>query len=140
MAGPIGTRKLKIEVDGNEHTGAVSNARFTTGAGDTDFLTFAAADAGGNREYRLQGTAVQDTTTDSLWDEIWSNLGVEVPVTLMPYGNATPSVTEPHFEATAVITEPDGDLLGGEANASTTARMTIEINWPLTGKPTKVTA
>lgn len=139
MAG-IGTRKLKIEVDGNAYTDAVSNARYTTGAGDTDFLTFAAADAGGNREYRLQGTAVQDAAVDSLWDYIWSHAGEEVPVTLMPYGNAVPTATQPHFEATAVVTEPDGDLLGGEANASTTARMTVEINWPLTGKPTKVIA
>ena len=53
---------------------------------------------------------------------------------------AAPSATEPHFEGTAVISEPDGDLLGGEANASSTARMTVEISWELTGKPTMVIA
>lgn len=138
MAG-IGTRKVKIEVDGTERTAEMSNARFTSGEGDTDFLTFADAAAGGNRKYRFQGTAVQDAETASLWREIWDNAGDEVTVTLMPYGNAVPSLTEPHFEGTAVIAEPDGDLLGGEANASSTARMTVEINWQLTGKPTMVT-
>ncbi len=41
---------------------------------------------------------------------------------------------------TAVITEPDGPLLGGEADKSTTAKMIVEGEWPLTAKPVKVTA
>lgn len=138
MAG-IGTRKVKIEVDGTEYTAEMSNARFTSGAGDTDFLTFADAAAGGNREYRFQGTAVQDAAAGSLWRQIWDNAGDEVTVTLMPYGNAAPSITEPHFEGTAVIAEPDGDYLGGAANVSSTARMTVDISWELTGKPTMIT-
>lgn len=137
MAG-IGTRKVKIEVGGVERTAEMSNARFTSGAGDTDFLTFADAAAGGNREYRFQGVAVQDAEAASLWREIWDNAGDEVTVTLMPYGNAAASATEPHFEGTAIVSEPDGDLLGGEANASSTARMTVDINWELTGKPTMI--
>lgn len=138
MAG-IGTRKVKIEVDGTEYTASMSNARFTSGEGDTDFLTFAQAAVGGSRAYRFQGVAVQDAASGSLWRKIWDSAGDEVTVTLMPYGNATPSVGEPHFEGTAIISEPDGDFLGGEANASSTARMTVEISWELTGKPTMVT-
>ena len=38
------------------------------------------------------------------------------------------------------IKEPDGDLLGGEADASTTARMTIEVSWPFNEKPEKIVA
>lgn len=139
MAG-IGTRKVKIEVDGDEYTAEMSNARFTSGAGNTDFLTFADAAAGGNREYRFQGTAVQDAAAGSLWRQIWDNAGDEVDVTIMPYGNAVATVGEPHFTATAVISEPDGDFLGGAAADSSTARMTVDLSWECTSKPTMVTA
>lgn len=135
----IGTRKLQVEIDGVEHSANVSNARFTSGASDSDFTSFADAAAGGSREYRLEGTAVQDADTGSIWSKIWDAAGTSIPITLMPYGNVTPSVTEPHFTATAVVTEPDGDLLGGEANSSATAKMTIDFSWVLTAKPTKVT-
>lgn len=136
----IGTRLMKIEVDGTDFTAQVSSARITSGEGDTDFVTFADAAAGGAREYRLEFTAVQDAETGTLWDEVFSNAGDTVPVTLMPYGNATPTTAEPHFEMSAIISEPDGDLIGGEADASATARMTIECSWVLTGKPVKTTA
>lgn len=135
----IGTRKLQVEIDGVEHSASVSNARFTAGASDSDFTSFADAAGGGSRTYRLEGTAVQDAATGSIWALIWDAAGTQVPITLMPYGNALPSVTEPHFTATAIITEPDGDLLGGEANASGTAKMTVDFSWELTAKPTKVT-
>lgn len=136
----IGTRKLKIEVDGTEHSPSVSNARIVSGESDSDFTSFADAAGGGAREYRLEGVAVQDAATGSIWSKIWESAGTSVPVTLMPYGNAVPSATEPHFTGTAVISEPDGDLLGGEANASSSARFTIEFSWVLEAKPTKVTA
>lgn len=136
----LGTRLLKIEVDGTDHTAQVSRAVVVSGESDADFITFADAAAGGAREYRLEFTAVQDAETGTLWDEVFTNAGDTVPVTLMPYGNATPSTTEPHFDMNAVISEPDGDFIGGEADSSTSARMTIECSWVLTGKPSKVTA
>lgn len=136
----IGTRLLQITVDSVDYTAQVSSARVTSGESDTDFVTFADAAAGGAREYRLEFTAVQDATTGTLWDEVFSNAGDTVPVVLKPYGNALPSVSEPHFTMSAIISEPDGDFIGGEANASATARMTIECSWALTGKPARVTA
>ena len=136
----IGTRKLKIEVDGTEYTAVVSNCRITTAESDSDFVSFADAAAGGARDYSLAITLAQDAAASSLWTKIWDEAGTDVPVTVMPYGNATPTVTEPHFEGTVTIQEPDGDLLGGEANSSTTARMTVEVEWPFTAKPTRVTA
>lgn len=135
----IGTRKLKIEIDATEHTASVSNARIVTGESDSDFISFADAAAGGAREYRLAFTAAQDAATGSLWSEVFDNAGDSVPVTLMPYGNAVASAEEPHFEMTAVITEPDGDFLGGEANSSASARFTFDCEWVLEAKPTRVT-
>lgn len=140
MAGPLGTRLLKLEIGASEVTAQVSRSVVTSGAADSDFLTFEDAANGGARQYNLEFTAVQDVTTGTVWDKIWTAAGTEVACTLMPHGNATPSVTEPHYEFTAVVTEPDGDFLGGEANVSTTARFTFEGVWPLMAKPVKVTA
>lgn len=136
----IGTRFLKIEIDGTEYTDQVSNVRITSAEAESDFITFEEAAAGGARDYALVITLAQDAATGSLWSEIFDNAGTDVPYTVMPYGNAVASAGQPHFEGTATITEPDGDLLGGEANRSNTAKMTIEVTWPCTGKPTRVTA
>lgn len=136
----MGTRLLTIEVDGTDYTAEVSKAVITSAEADSDFVTFADAAAGGAREYRLNFIGVQDAVADSLWDQVWTNAGSTVTCTLAPYGNATPSATQPHYTFDAVITEPDGDFLGGEADSSTSARFTFECEWVLTGKPTKVTA
>ena len=76
----------------------------------------------------------------SVWDLIWSASGTTVPAVIKPNGGATPSATTPTFTGNVVVTEPDGDLLGGEANASTSAKFTVEINWPFTAKPVRAIA
>jgi hypothetical protein len=139
MAG-VGTRLLTLEVEGDSATGQVSNARFTSGEADSDFVTFADAAAGGAKEYRLQGTAVQDLVADTLWHMMFTAPGTEVDVVLAPYGNALPTPTQPHLTATVVVEEPEGDMVGGDADKSTTARMTWEINWPCLARPVLVTA
>ena len=136
----LGTRLLKLEIDAVERSAEVSNARITSGESDSDFLTFADAAAGGARQYNLSFTAAQDAVAATLWDLIWTGAGDEVDGTFIPYGNAVPSATQPHYEFTAVVSEPNGDLLGGEANTSVTARFTIDCEWKLTGKPTKLIA
>lgn len=139
MAG-IGTRKLTLTIDGDEVSPQVSRAIVTAGDRDSDFLTFADARAGGARDYILALTMVQDAATGTLWDQVWSHAGDEIDVVVRPYGNAIATATEPHFHGTVTVKEPDGDLLGGEADASTTARMTIEVEWPFLAKPTRVTS
>jgi hypothetical protein len=136
----IGTRSLVIYVDDTNVTAEVSAATVSSGETDSDFVSFADAAAGGGREYKLKLTFVQDATTSSLWDQVWSHAGETVAVVLRPYGNTAPSAGQPHFAMNAVITEPDGDLLGGEADASPSARFTTEVEWTLTGKPSKVVA
>lgn len=135
----IGTRDMLVEIDGEEYAPDVSNARFTSGEGDTDFLSFAAAKQGGNRDYTLSFTAAQDLAEGALWRLMWDSPGSEVVVTLMPYGNAVPSVTQPHVTATVVVSEPDGDMIGGEANTSTSSKMTWEGVWACKGRPVLVT-
>lgn len=135
----LGTRLLKVTIGGDDYTAQVSKAVITSGAADSDFVTFADAAAGGGREYRLEFTAVQDLAVDTLWDQVFSTPGATVAILIKPLGNALPSVAAPHITANAVISEPDGDFIGGEADSSVTAKMTFECSWVLTGKPTRVT-
>ena len=136
----LGTRLLQLTVGGTDYTAEISKAVITSGESDADFTTFADAAAGGARSYNLDFTAVQDMAAASLWDKVWTAAGTSVACILKPYGNAVASAGQPHYSFNAVVTEPDGDLIGGEADKSTTARMTIECSWPLDAKPTKVIA
>lgn len=138
MAG-IGTRKLTISIDGDEVAPEVTSAVIASAAADSDTTTFADAAGGGSRKYTLKITGVQDATAGSLWDQTFSHAGEEVDVIVRPYGNASASPTQPHLEATAIVSEPDGDWIGGEANASNTSKFTFEVEWELTGKPVRVT-
>lgn len=135
----IGTRKLTVFIDGDAVAPEVSSCVISAGDTSSDFVSFADAAAGGGREYTLKLTLVQDAATGSLWDRIWAHAGEEVPVSVRPYGNAITSVSQPHFTGTVVISEPDGDLLGGDADPSTTARMTVDVEWSFLAKPVRDT-
>lgn len=133
-------RLIALEVDGDDRSDEVAKAVITSAPAESDFLTFAEARAGGGRDYVLAMTIAQDHASGTLWDLIWTGAGTEVAGTYAPYGNAAPTVSQPHYDFTATVAEPDGDFLGGEANSSTTAVATVEVEWALNAKPTKVTA
>lgn len=136
----VNPRLVSLTVGTTNRSDEVSSAVIASAAADADFLSFAAARAGGERDYTLAMTIAQDHASGTLWDLIWTGAGTEVAGTYAPYGNATPTVTQPHYDFTATVAEPDGDFLGGEANSSTTAVATVEVEWALNAKPTKVTA
>lgn len=118
----------------------LSNAQFHSAEADIEFVSFEEARQGGARTYTAQLTIAQDHATGTLWREVWDNAGDTISGIYQPYGNAVPSATQPHYEFTAVISEPDGLLMGGEATTSTRAVASIEVEWELNGKPTEVTA
>jgi hypothetical protein len=133
-------RLIALEVETVDRSNEVSKAEITSAAKSSDFTSFAEARSGGGREYALVMTIAQDHASATLWDLIWTGSGTEVDGVYAPYGNETPTVSEPHYGFTAVVGEPDGRMLGAEANSSTTAVATIDVTWALTGKPTKITA
>jgi hypothetical protein len=137
---PLGTRSLKVLIDGVERYADVTNCSIEAAAADADVTTFFDAAQGGKREYTLKGTALQDPAdATSLWNLMWLHLGEEIPIVLNPYGGGTLSATNPGFAGTVVVSEPDGTFVGGEADESTTARFTNEFEWKFTEKPTLVT-
>lgn len=133
-------RTMVITVGGTDYTAQVFEARVDADDADSDEVTFAEAAAGGGRKYVLAFKLTQDLIASTLWDKIWVASGTDVACVLKPYGNAAASVSQPHFTMTASVREPNGTLIGGEADASTTKRQVVEVEWPLTAKPTRVTA
>jgi hypothetical protein len=133
----LGTRLLKVKVGSAEYTSEVSKCQVTSAAADSDFTSFADAASGGAREYAVEFTLKQDMASTSLWRMIWASAGSTVAVKINPYGNETATADEPHYSANVTITEPDGVLIGGEANSSTSARMTVDVRWVADAKPTE---
>lgn len=139
----VDKRKLVLIVDGLDCTDSVSNARFTSAETDSDFVSFAQAAAGGGRDYFLAMTLKQNTTATTLWDIMWAQGGEDVPVELWPNGIPTPdtaTVNQPRFTATVTVKDPDGDLLGGDADPSPSARQVSEVEWQCLAKPVRETA
>lgn len=139
----VNTRHAVLYVDEVDYTDSISTGTVRSAETDSDFVSFADAAAGGKRDYTLALVLKQNTSEDSLWDIIWSRAGEDVDIELWPNGrpqDGTPTATQPQFTGTCTVTDPDGDLLGGEANPSTSARQTTEVEWMFTDKPTRVTA
>lgn len=133
-------RLISLEVETIDRSDEISKAFIASAASDSDFVSFLAARSGGARDYTLQMTVAQDHASGTLWDLIWTGAGTEVDGVYAPYGNAVASASQPHYSFTAVVAEPDGEFLGAEATDSTSAVATVDVEWKLTGKPTKVTA
>jgi len=134
-----GTRALVLRIGGTDYTGSVNKVRIKTGETDSDFVSFLEAANGGARKYKLVMTLKQDNATTALWYFAWSGNGSTVAYEVWPNGRpgtgiATPA--QPKFTGNVVVMEPDGDLVGGDADPSTTKYFTTEFEWDCTAKPT----
>ena len=140
MADWVSKRHATFTINSVEYDASVSKFEVTADDAGNDFVTFAAALEGGAKEYTLNLTFPQDHSTGSLWELMEANVGQEIDVLYRPYGNATATATRPHFEFTVTVTRPNGTILGGEADSSTTAVNTLDVEWKLTAAPVKVTS
>lgn len=137
MAG-FGTRALVLRVATVDYSAAVSKARIRSGPTDSDFVSFADAAAGGARKYTLVMTLEQDSAAASLWSFAWLQAGATVAYEVWPNGrpvSGTATITQPKFTGSAVVKEPDGDFIGGDADVSPTKKLTVDLEWELTAKP-----
>lgn len=133
----LNTNRLTLTVSGNSVTPEVSKAVVGVGDSASDFVSFTMAATGGAKDWKLSLTFVQ---LAQLWDLMDTAAGTVVPVVVRPYGNAVATALQPHWHGDITVTYPDGDYLGGEADASSTARFTVDVDWMFTDKPTKVVA
>lgn len=138
----VSKRHATFTVDGTEYRSECSKFEITVDELDTDFLTFADAEADA-KKFILAMTFAQDHAADSLWtlmNTTYSAATPEVDVLYRPYGNAVATATQPHVEGTVRVTLPSGTWMGGEADASTTAVNTVEVEWEFIAAPNLVTA
>jgi len=137
----LGTNKLTLLIDGEERDCEVSVAEITNAETESDFVSFCDAASGGGRDWALHIVAIQDPgNPDSLFNLTWDMTGTDVEVLVRPYGNAAASASQPHFSGTVTVKYPDGVLLGGEADASQSAKFTFDAEWPFLAKPTRIIA
>lgn len=126
---------LSLKIDGVEYNMDLKSANLTPEEADSGDVTFASLSTGGAQDWFLDIEAFSDYATGSMWEYIWSNAGTtDVDYVVAPYGNATASITKPHFEGTLTIPAPLG--IGGTAGET----FTFEARFKVDGKPTKVTA
>jgi hypothetical protein len=137
---PLGARSLKIKIGTAEYAADINDCQLISGPADSAFTSFAAAAAGGARKYTLKFTATQDPAdSTSIWRKVWTSAGSTAAVSINPYGGAAFSATNPGYQGNVVITEPDGNMLGGAANSDPSARFTIELEWVFAAKPLEIT-
>lgn len=134
----IGTRKLTALIDAVEMSTQVSTLEITSSETDSNFVPFADAASGGGRTYKLHVVAAQDASTGTFWDKMWTKVGQDVAVTIKPYSGVASPAT-PWFTGTVTIVEPNGVMLGGDADGSTTNVFTIDVEWVFTARPVRVT-
>jgi hypothetical protein len=141
MATVIGTRNTIFKLDSVDFTAHVRKVAIASEEDGDGFLSFTEALAGGARKYKLIITLMQDTAAASLWYYMWNEAGATNTFEFWPNGGGTtPSATTPKFSGSVIITEPDGEFLGGESNKSATAVNEVEVEWECTAKPTLAVA
>jgi hypothetical protein len=131
----VNKRSLTIRIGTTEYNAQANKAVITSNPTESDFVSFADANAGGGKDYALELSLAQDMAVGTLWRSIWDSSGTTVACILRPYGNAVATAAQPHLTFSAVISEPEGDFLGGEADSSVTAVQLVEVTWKLTAKP-----
>lgn len=106
-----------------------------------EVVTFSTARQGGEYDWSVHMTILEDHSSGSLLAMALATPGAELDLVYLPIHDASPSATVPHYEATAISQHPNGKVMGGTATRSRNTTSTIEVVWPLTAKPTpKITA
>jgi len=134
-----GTRSLVFRLAATDYSSAVSKVRLKSGDTDAGFVSFADAAAGGLRKYTLALTLKQDNAASALWMFAWAQSGQTVSYEVWPNGrpvSGTATPTQPKFTGNVIVLEPNGDFVGGDADASTTKYFTADFEWDCTAKPT----
>lgn len=127
--------QITLGTPGLDHSADVISWTIENDEADADVVTFEDAANGGGRQFFLRGSAIQSTQSAAFWRYVWENSGeTEVPYTIAPHGNATPTADEPHFVGTLTIGPKP--TIGGEASSSATSAFSFDYEFAIDGEPT----
>ena len=118
----------------------LSNLELVPSDADGGFLSFAAARAGGVKDYTVNGTIPQDYSATALYMRMRQTPGDDLVLVYAPYGNAEPSVAQPHELWPVTMDIPNSALAGTAATTSPNAVPVVEVSWPCTADPEIITA
>lgn len=134
----LGRQDLILTIDGTEYSNQCTNVELRSQARESGTVTFGGSSAT-SRSYVLALTFIQQTTTASLLDLLWSSVGEQVDVAIRPAGGSTTaSADNPIWTGTVVVSEPDGALVGGSASASDEFQTSVE--WSFLDRPVRTVA
>lgn len=134
MATKYKGKNLSLKVGTTEYNMDLTSVVLQNEEADDDATTFADLAAGGAVQWFFEIEGVADYGTGSLWTFLWESAGDSgVAFTFAPYGNATPSATQPHFTGTLNVgSKPP---VGGTANEVFSFEARLDVD----GEPTMVT-
>lgn len=125
-------KDLSLTIDGNEINLEATSVVLDNEEADDDAVTFAELAGGEGRQWFFTIAAVSDYGENSFWTALWENVGSDLDFVFKPYGNTTPSASQPHFTGQAtVIAKPP---VGGDAGST----FTFETRLDVVGDPTRV--
>lgn len=135
MANKFKGKGLSLMVDSVEYRMDLTSVVLQNEEADDDATTFADLDDGGALQWFFEIEAVSDYNDNTFWSLLWDEAGTtDVAFVFKPYGNATPSATQPHF--TGTLNFGPRPPVGGTANETFTFEARLDVN----GTPNKVVA
>ena len=116
----IKAQNIVFKIDTTDYACDATAITLELGDAPGDVRTFCEVSVGKQWTLTLDGITSGDTA--SLYRVLWDNYGTEVAFTIAPYGNASPSGTQPHYEGTVVFSElPPMALTAGEISSFSVA-------------------
>lgn len=125
---------LSLTIGGTEYMADITNYSLEWDDADSGTITFADAASGGKFQATLKGSAIQSTTSTSLWTYAWLNTGVTAAFKLAPNGNTTASADNPIFSGNVKIGARPS--LGGDAQISGDD-WSFDFEWTVIGDVTR---
>lgn len=129
---------LSLTIDGTEYNMDFKTIVLDVEEADADDQSFAdyTASGGTAQQWFFEGEAFADYGANSIWSYIWTNAGDDdVAFVFKPYGNATPTTSQPHFTGTLKVGGKPGGIGGTVAET-----FVFDVRFDVNGIPTKVTA
>lgn len=125
--------KITFKIATVEYNLDATSIVFSQSEASEDVVTFADAAAGGSWEWSCAITALQSTEAAAFHTFLWTNNNTTAAFVFAPYGNTTPSATQPHFTGNLKISGKLPDV-GGQADSTWTFQETFEVDGALTRK------
>ena len=116
----IKAQNIVFKIGTTDYACDATSVNLELGDAPGDVRTFCEVSVGKQWTLTLEGITSGDSA--SLYRILWDNYGTEVAFTIAPYGNASPSATQPHYKGTVVFNElPPLALTAGEISSFSVA-------------------